>query len=100
LVLVEALASGTPVVTTDHGGPPEIVARATPGTAQTVAPGDPDALATALLELLPQETSRVRRRARLPAFTPSPPRFADVFRSLASARFVAADTTGDARSHG
>ena len=34
LVLVEALASGTPVVATDHGGPPEIVARAAPGTAR------------------------------------------------------------------
>src|SRR6478736_3669516 len=54
LVLVEALASGTPVVATDQGGPPEIVARATPGTATVVPPGDADALATALLELLPQ----------------------------------------------
>ena len=50
LVLVEALASGTPVVATDHGGPPEIVARATPGTATVVPPGDADALATALLD--------------------------------------------------
>src|SRR4029077_11110130 len=33
LVLIEALASGTPVIASDHGGPPEIVARAHPGTA-------------------------------------------------------------------
>lgn len=82
LVLVEALASGTPVVATDRGGPPEIVARATPGTALAVPPGDADALAAALLELLPRETTPERRRARLPAFTPPPPRFAELFRSL------------------
>ena len=63
LVLVEALASGTPVVASDHGGPPEIVARATPGTATVVPPGDADALGTALLDLLPAQTSAVRRRA-------------------------------------
>jgi glycosyltransferase involved in cell wall biosynthesis len=83
LVLVEALASGTPVVTTDHGGPPEIVARATPGTGRVVAPGDADALAAALLELLPAQTSPERRRARLPAFAPPPPRFAELFREVA-----------------
>ena len=83
LVLVEALASGTPVVATDHGGPPEIVARAAPGTARAVPPGDADALATALLELLPAHTSPERRRARLRAFTPPAPRFAEVFRAVA-----------------
>jgi glycosyltransferase involved in cell wall biosynthesis len=83
LVLVEALASGTPVVTTDHGGPPEIVARATPGTGRAVPPGDADALAAALLELLPVQTSPERRRARLPAFAPPPPRFAELFREVA-----------------
>jgi glycosyltransferase involved in cell wall biosynthesis len=83
LVLVEALASGTPVVASDHGGPPEIVARAAPGTAVVVPPGDADALARALLDLLPTQTSAVRRRARLPAFTPSRPRFAEVFRTVA-----------------
>jgi len=83
LVLVEALASGTPVVATDHGGPPEIVARAAPGTARAVPPGDADALAAALLELLPAHTSPERRRARRRAFTPPAPRFAELFRAVA-----------------
>jgi glycosyltransferase involved in cell wall biosynthesis len=82
LVLVEALASGTPVVATDHGGPPEIVARARSGAGLVVRPGDADALATALLELLPRQSTPERRRARLPAFTPPPPRFAELFRDL------------------
>jgi glycosyltransferase involved in cell wall biosynthesis len=80
LVLVEALASGTPVVATDEGGPPEIVARAAPGTARCTPPGDAGALAAALLALLPDRTSPERRRARTPAFTPLPPRFAEIFR--------------------
>ena len=82
LVLVEALASGAPVVASDHGGPPEIVARATPGTGRVVPPGDPAALRTALLELLPRHTSPERRRARPVAFTPPPPRFAETFRAV------------------
>jgi glycosyltransferase involved in cell wall biosynthesis len=86
LVLVEALASGTPVVTTDRGGPPEIVARAAPGTAVAVEPGDAGALAATLLELLPAHTSAERRRARVRGFTPAPPRFAELFRGLAGRR--------------
>jgi glycosyltransferase involved in cell wall biosynthesis len=82
LVLVEALSSGTPVVATDHGGPPEIVTRATPGAGRVVRPGDPEALTAALLELLPTQTSPERRRARLPAFAPPPPRFASLFREV------------------
>ena len=85
LVLVEALASGTPVVATDHGGPPEIVARATPGTAHGRAPG---------------RRRRARHRAARPAAAadvagaPSgpparashrrPPRFAELFRDRRS----------------
>jgi glycosyltransferase involved in cell wall biosynthesis len=84
LVLVEALASGTPVVATNHGGPPEIVARAVPGAGLLVPPGDPAALAAALLDLLPAHTTPERRRARLRAFTPPPPRFAEVFRAVAA----------------
>jgi glycosyltransferase involved in cell wall biosynthesis len=98
LVLVEALASGTPAVASDHGGPPEIVARATPGTARVVRPGDADALAAALLALLPKATSPERRRARLPAFTPPPARFADLFRSLASVRRAPVGGPGEARA--
>ena len=82
LVLVEALASGTPVVATDHGGPPEIVARADPAVGRIVAAGDPGALAAAILDLLPARTSPERRRARLAGFTPPAPRFAEAFRAV------------------
>jgi glycosyltransferase involved in cell wall biosynthesis len=82
LVLVEALASGTPVVTTDHGGPPEIVARAAPGSGRVVPPGDSSRLAAAVLDLLPKQTSSEQRRARVPAFTAPAPRFAELFRDL------------------
>ena len=62
------------MVATDHGGPPEIVARATARRRAGRPPGDAEALATALLELLPKQTTPERRRARLPAFTPPPAR--------------------------
>jgi len=82
LVLVEALASGVPVVATDHGGPPEIAARADPASARLVAPGDVDALAAALLELLPAETSTTDRRARPRRIALPPARFANLFRAV------------------
>lgn len=86
LVLVEALASGTPVVATDHGGPPEIVGRAAPSAGRIVAIDDADALADAILDLFPDGTSPERRRARLPGLTLPPPRFAEVFRAVAEDR--------------
>jgi glycosyltransferase involved in cell wall biosynthesis len=82
LVLVEALASGVPVVTTDHGGPPEIAVRAEPGSARLVPPGDAGALADAITALLPPRTSTAARRRRTRKLTLPPPRFADVFRSV------------------
>lgn len=50
LALVEALASGTPVVCTDDGGMPEIVDD--PAIGRVVAPGDPRALAHAIVEVV------------------------------------------------
>ncbi|MFB6259490.1 MAG: glycosyltransferase [Thiohalorhabdaceae bacterium] len=50
LVAVEAMACATPVLATQHGGPPEIL---TPGTdGDLVDPNDPQAFAQALAELL------------------------------------------------
>jgi glycosyltransferase involved in cell wall biosynthesis len=83
LVLVEALASGTLVVTTDHGGAPEVMATAEPGAGRLVPPGDAGALAVALLDLLPPSTSTATRAARHPLVTPSPPGFAAVLAQAA-----------------
>jgi len=49
LVLLEAMACGTPVVSTDCGGPAEIVV---PGTGHLVPIGDAEALAERTVELL------------------------------------------------
>lgn len=63
-VILEALACGVPVVTTDVGGSREVIAEGMDGL--LVAPGDPDALAGALLRALSTEWDReaiVRRAA-------------------------------------
>src|SRR5690606_1911900 len=62
LVLVEAFASGTPVVATLHGGPADIV---TPGVNGYLAdPTDPPAFAARILDaLLAPENDRRRMRA-------------------------------------
>lgn len=83
LVLVEALASGVPVVATDHGGPPELVARAEPGSGRLVPPREVVPLAEALAALLPPRTSTAARQRRTRRITLPPARFADLFRSVA-----------------
>ncbi|MCE9596048.1 MAG: glycosyltransferase family 4 protein [Planctomycetes bacterium] len=62
LVILEALASGTPVVTTTAAGAAEAIVEDAQG--RVVAPGDPAALANALRELLDRRTlDRERVRA-------------------------------------
>ena len=84
IVVVEALASGAPVVVTDAGGAPEIVARAAPGSGTTVPPGDAAALADAIVRIAPVTTRSAMRRLR-PALQPAAPtgRFAEIFRDAA-----------------
>jgi glycosyltransferase involved in cell wall biosynthesis len=85
IVVVEALASGAPVVVTDAGGAPEIVARAPAGTGTTVPPADAGALADAIARLLPASTAGAARSER-PARQPpaDPRRFAEIFRQAAA----------------
>jgi glycosyltransferase involved in cell wall biosynthesis len=84
IVVVEALASGAPVVVTDAGGAPEIVARAAPGSGTTVPPGDTAALADAIVRIAPVTTHAAKRRLR-PASQPEAPggRVAEIFREAA-----------------
>jgi glycosyltransferase involved in cell wall biosynthesis len=84
LALVEALASGVPAIATDHGGPPELVARAEPGSALAVPPGDAVALADAIANLLPARTSTAARKRRTRHLSVPPPRFAELFRAVAA----------------
>ncbi|MHB8506363.1 MAG: glycosyltransferase family 4 protein, partial [Acidimicrobiales bacterium] len=65
LVHAEALASGTPVVAGDAGGPVEILEGLDPSAGRLVAAGDPVALAAAVAALLPaRPSSTAARRAR------------------------------------
>jgi glycosyltransferase involved in cell wall biosynthesis len=84
IVVVEALASGSPVVVTDAGGAPEIVARAAPGSGTTVPPGDAGALADAIVRIAPVRTDGAKRRER-PALQPpaATGRVAEIFREAA-----------------
>ena len=85
LVLVEALASGTPVVATDHGGPPEIVARADAG--DRARRGARRRRLRSPLRSSTSSPSTRRRNAGGPACPRSPRRhhgFAEVFRAVAA----------------
>ena len=59
LPAVEAMACGVPVVATTGGALPEVVGP-DGESARTVAPGDPSALAAALIEVLSDEQERAR----------------------------------------
>jgi glycosyltransferase involved in cell wall biosynthesis len=60
-VLVEALASGVPVVATECGGPEDIVVD---GVGRMVRPGDPDALAEAIVGVLGNRAAYDPQRLR------------------------------------
>ena len=79
---MEALASGTPAVASDAGGPQEILADAPRMPALLVPPRDASCLAAAIARLLPAKTSSDMRRQRrvLRARRPAP--YAQIFAEL------------------
>jgi glycosyltransferase involved in cell wall biosynthesis len=85
LVLVEALASGTPAVGTDAGGAREILAGLPAEAGRLVPPRDPAALAVAIASLLAPSTSTELRQARPVLRTGEPAPYPDLFEAVAAA---------------
>jgi glycosyltransferase involved in cell wall biosynthesis len=85
LVLVEALASGTPAVGTDAGGAREILAGLPAKAGLLVPPRDPAALAAAIASLLPASTSTELRQARPVLRTGEPAPYPELFAAVADA---------------
>jgi glycosyltransferase involved in cell wall biosynthesis len=87
LVHVEALASGVPVVAGDVGGPVEILAGLGPDAGALVPAGDPEALARAVVALLPDGASSTSTRRRRPPRRPlAAADFGALFAAAASGR--------------
>jgi glycosyltransferase involved in cell wall biosynthesis len=85
LVVVEALACGVPVVASNHGGPPEILAAVEPTASRLVPPGDVTSLAEAVLALLPEAGSNAASRcARAVLRVPTTPDFGAHFDAVAA----------------
>jgi glycosyltransferase involved in cell wall biosynthesis len=85
LVLVEALASGTPSVGTDAGGAREILTGLPAQAGRLVPPGNAAALAAAIASLLPASTSTALRRERPVLRTGEPAPYPKLFEAVAAA---------------
>jgi glycosyltransferase involved in cell wall biosynthesis len=95
LVVVEAMASGVPVVAGAAGGPLEVLGAEAVDhpvpAGRLVTPGDPSAVATGVLSMLPEgPSSTERRRARAPRLVGEPGRFDALFRAVLQRRDAAA----------
>ena len=82
---VEALASGAPVAASNHGGSPEMLAAAPPRKGALFSPGNPAALAKAVVDLLPEASSTERRRQRAGVYVGDPGEMGRLFDEAAAA---------------